>query len=149
MSERKRNSYITKDFYKYYIKSISGNEDAYFVDSKLYSKILFESCKMMMNAIYNGESFHIPCNIGELYIVKKKPAFNKKSLSVDFAESKKIGKLVFYTNDHSGGFKYRFHWDKKRSIIRNKFRYQMIFTRANKRFLAKIIKNKEHDYIEI
>lgn len=38
---------------------------------------------------------------------------------------------------------------QKRQPSKNKTRYQFVATRANKRRLAQIIKNREHDYVEI
>ena len=75
--------------------------------------------------------------------------FDSKSLRIDYHESKVQGKIVYFLNEHSDYYKFRFLWSKKNSLLINKTRYQFVATRANKRRLAQIIKNKEHDYIEI
>lgn len=142
-------SYGNEDFYAYYLNSIKGCESVYDIDRATYSNIIEDAMKMISSAIFSGYEFKIP-HIGDISIVKAMPKrFNKKSIRIDFGESKKVGKTVYHTNDHSGGFKYRFMWSKQHIIVRNKSRYEMIFTRENKRELARIIKNKEHDYIEI
>ena len=46
-------------------------------------------------------------------------------------------------------YKYRYWWNKIDMVVPNKSWYQLVATRANKRRLAQIIKNRELDYCEI
>jgi hypothetical protein len=66
-----------------------------------------------------------------------------------YAETKKVGKIVYHLNEHSNFYKYRYYWNKHNMLNHNKTMYQLIMTRDNKRRLAQIIKNKERDYLEL
>ncbi|MBR5796522.1 MAG: hypothetical protein IKY26_10290, partial [Erysipelotrichaceae bacterium] len=59
---------------------------------------------------------------------------------------KEQNKLIFLLNEHSDMFKYRYWWNKVDVMVANKSKYQLVATRANKRRLAQIIKNRELDY---
>ena len=83
-------------------------------------------------------------------IIKHKPKeYTGKSLRIDYAESKKYGKVIYHLNEITNGFKYRYYWNKKNMITKNKTKYQLIMTRDNKRRLAYILKNRIRDYVEL
>ena len=52
-------------------------------------------------------------------------------------------------NQHSDGFKMRAWWNKTDVMVPNKSKYQLVLTRANKRRMAVIIKNRLIDYEEL
>ena len=80
----------------------------------------------------------------------KRPKYlDKRSLRIDYQATKQTGKLIFLLNEHSDMFKYRFMWSKVDMLATNKSKYQLVATRANKRTLAQIIKNREMDYEEV
>ena len=82
--------------------------------------------------------------------MKSKPKhLDKRSLRIDYQATKETGKLIFLLNEHSDMFKYRFMWSKVDMMVSNKSKYQLVATRANKRRLAEIIKQKELDYQEV
>lgn len=145
-----RKSHTVMDFYKFYLTQIE-RETVYDVEYKLYRQIVEDYFRYIVEQIMdNSREFKFPCRLGNLSIVKRQPKnFDNKSLRIDYHESKIQGKAVYFTNDHSNFFKFRFYWNKQSSLLTNKTKYQFIATRANKRRLAQIIKNKEHDYIEI
>ncbi len=60
----------------------------------------------------------------------------------------KYNKVIYHLNDHTGGYKYRFYWNKHNMLTKNKTMYQLIMTRDNKRYLAQILKNRVRDYVE-
>lgn len=148
MTDKK--SYTITDFYQYYLQNIDQNT-VYEVPYSTYRSILADYFKHLANQIIEKSyEIKLPCRLGTLCIIKKKPKnFNGKSLRIDYHESKEQGKLIYFLNEHSGYYKYRFFWSKQNCITPNKSKYQFVATRANKRRLAQIIKNKEHDYIEI
>lgn len=70
------------------------------------------------------------------------------SLSKDYKASKEEGKTIFHLNEHSGGYKYRLYWSKVPRSFPDKYKYQLLLVRANKRHLAQLI-FKNYDYINI
>lgn len=146
----KNKSYTISDFYQHYINNID-KETIYDIGYQKYRAVVEEYFKYIVTeVIENSKEFKLPYRLGTLCIVKRQPKnFDNKSLRMDYHESKLQNKVVYFINEHSNYFKYRFHWSKKDSLITNKTKYQFIATRANKRRLAQIIKNNEHDYIEI
>lgn len=145
-----RKSHTVMDFYKFYLTQIE-RETVYDVEYKIYRQIVEDYFRYIVEQIMdNSREFKLPCRLGNLSIVKRQPKnFDNKSLRIDYHESKIQGKAVYFINDHSDYYKYRFYWSKKDCLLTNKTKYQFVATRFNKRRLAQIIKNKEHDYTPI
>ena len=143
-------SYTIKDFYEYYLSYVNKS-DIYQIDYKLYHSILIDYFKFIQDEIVEqGREFKMPCRLGSLFIMKRKPLkWDSGSLRIDYKTSKDLGKVVYHLNEHSDGYKYRFCWSKVKSMVPYKIKYQLIVTRHNKRRLAHIIKNKERDYVII
>lgn len=145
-----RKSYTIADYYVSY-KNYIEQDTVYDIPYSTFRNIVSDYFKYIQQEVIEGsKEFKLPCRLGTLCIVKRQPKnFDSKSLRIDYHESKVQGKIVYFLNEHSNFFKFRLHWSKKESLLTNKTKYQFILTRANKRRLAQIIKNKEHDYIEI
>lgn len=145
-----KKSYTIMDFYQFYLSNIE-RDTVYDVDYKVYRQIVEDYFRFIVEEIMeHSKEFRLPCRLGYLSIVKRQPKnFDNKSLRIDYHESAIQGIAVYFINEHSNYFKYRFLWSKKESLLTNKTRYQFVATRANKRRLAQIIKNREHDYVEI
>lgn len=145
-----KKSHTIVDFYNFYISNIEKNT-VYDVDYKVYRQVIEEYFRFIANEILeNSREFKLPCRLGNISVVKRQPKnFDTKSLRIDYHESKIQDKAVYFINEHSNYFKFRFLWSKKESMLINKTKYQFVATRNNKRRLAQIIKNKEHDYEEI
>lgn len=143
-------SYTIKDFYKSYVNHTSFNK-SYFVEYKVFRAIIVDYFKYLRDSILEeGRTCKLPARLGTLGVIKHKPKeYAAPSLRVDFKATREYGKIIYHLNEHSRGFKYRFHWSKQNVITRGSANYKLIMTRANKRRLAKIIKNNERDYIEI
>lgn len=143
-------SYTGKDFYKSYLNYIGDNE-LYYIDYKTFRAIINDYFKYLRDELLeNGKELKLPCRMGTLQVVKHKPKeYTGKSLRIDYAESKKYDKVIYHLNEHSNGFKYRVHWNKQTMLTKNKTKYQLIMTRANKRRLAFIIKHRLRDYMEL
>lgn len=145
-----RKSYTIADYYVSY-KNYIEQDTVYDIPYSTFRNIVSDYFKyIQQEVIESSKEFKLPCRLGTLCIVKRQPKnFDSKSLRIDYHESKVQGKIVYFLNEHSDYYKFRLHWSKKESLLTNKTKYQFILTRANKRRLAQIIKNKEHDYIEI
>lgn len=143
-------SYTGKDFYKSYIDYV-GDNPLYQVEYRVFRDIINDYFKYLRDElIENGKEIKLPCRLGTLSIVKHKPKeYSGRSLRIDYAETKKVSKVVYHLNEHSNFYKYRYYWNKHNMLNHNKTMYQLIMTRDNKRRLAQIIKSKERDYIEL
>lgn len=150
LSKYKRASYTIADYYLSYLKYIEQGT-VYDVDYPIFKEILTEYFQMLRDEMLEeSRTIKLPCRLGTITIIKKPPkTFTRKSLAIDFRESRLQGKLVFHLNEHSNYYKYRAHWAKKDALVKGRFHYQFIMTRSNKRRLAQIIKNKEHDFTEL
>lgn len=146
----KNKSYTITDFYKAYCEYVDDNP-LYQIEYKKFREILTEYFKYLRDElIENGKEIKLPCRMGTLQIVKHKPKeYSGKSLRIDYAASKKYGKMIFHLNEHTNGFKYRAYWNKHVMLTHNKTHYQLVMTRDNKRHLAQILKNKIRDYNEL
>lgn len=148
LTNYKRSSYTVADFYISYINYINDN-DLYFVDYKTFKDIVTTYFKYQSDQVLNSKCFKLPARLGDIQIVKNKPkTFTKQHLSIDFDETRKLGKTVYHLNEHSNYYKFRVYWCKNIMFVKNKSHYQFIFTRSNKRMLAHYIKNNKQDYIE-
>lgn len=142
-------SYTTEDYYDSYNKYVEGNQ-LYYINRHVFRDIINDYFKYLASEIIDkGRDVRIPARLGYLCVVKNKPTkLNSKYLQVDFKETKKISKRVFHMNEHSDGYKYKFKWSKLSMILALKNLYELKMTRANKRYLATVIKSKKQDYIE-
>lgn len=143
-------SYTGKDFYKSYIDYV-GDNPLYQVEYRVFRDIINDYFKYLRDElIENGKEIKLPCRLGTLSIVKHKPKeYSGRSLRIDYAETKKVGKVVYHLNEITNGYKFRFYWNKHNTLVKNKTKYQLVMTRANKRRLAYILKNRIRDYIEL
>lgn len=143
-------AYTIASFYNNYLKDIES-DTVYDIDYNKYRAIVTDYFKYLQKQlIEEGKVIKLPYRMGTVQIIKKKPKYyDKRSLRIDYQATKQTGKLIFLLNEHSDEFKYRYLWSKTDIMVPNKSMYQLVATRANKRRLAVIIKNKELDYQEI
>lgn len=142
---RNKKSYTTYDIYNNYIRQ-TGIEVPY----ARFKRILDTFNKTILDRLLNrSEGFKMPYGLGYIQIVKYKPkSYSKKSLSVDYKASKEEGMRIYHLNEHSDGYKYRLYWSKLPQTFPDRYRYQLMLVRANKRYLAQLIFNHK-DYINI
>lgn len=141
-------AHSTQDFYKHFTSKFPEyNTVAY----DTYREIILSYFRFLSNQIVEeGRVVELPCRLGVIRIIKHKPkTLSGDSLCVDFKNTKDLSKTIFHLNEHTRGFKYRFLWSKQEAIFINKSKYQLIMSRANKRRLAYILKNRLRDYSEI
>ena len=135
----RKQSYTTYDIYNNYDKRDQ-------IPYSTFRGIVDKLNDSILSVLQNGQNYKLPCSLGTVQIVKYKPKeYNKHSLSIDFNESKKLDKRIYHLNEHSNGYKYRLYWSKIPKTFSDRYKYQLMFTRANKRNLAKLIfKNKDY-----
>ena len=140
--------YVFEDMYKQYIKDIPEDSPCY-VTFKEYTTInnLFWK-EISHNIIDEGRVFHMPFNLGDTYVNKIKLDYNKDRLPINWQLTTQTGKVIYNLNEHSEGYRYELKWNKKVCMFQNNYLYKLIYTRANKRKLAKNIKSKHTDYFE-
>ena len=107
-------------------------------------------CKIILEHILNrSDGFKMPYGLGYIQVVKYRPkSYTQDSLSVDYKASKENDKKIYHLNEHSDGYKFRLYWSKIPRTFPDRYKYQLMFVRQNKRKLAQLIFNK-HDYINI
>jgi hypothetical protein len=138
--------YTFKDMYAEYIKDKEVGSP-YYVSYKEYVDICSLFYKGISKLIIDeGVRFKLPFALGEVFILKRKIKANNK-MPIDWVLSVQEGKRIYNFNEHTGGFGYKFFWTKPYHIT-NKFMYRLVLTRANKRGLAKAIKQHHKDYFE-
>jgi len=165
----------TPAFYKFYSKNKRQKEK---VSKGEYLNILKDYYKAITKVIiYDSFDFYQSNRMGSVSVYKynaedsyfdKSGKIKKNNLPIDWVETLKLweekyGKrkrteykefkdkpLVYLFNDHSDGFRYIWHWDKRSCIAKNQSIYHFRSTRTNKRLLANAIKNISYlDYKEI
>jgi hypothetical protein len=146
MTEKK--SVTTENTYTYYKNHVEKKKR---VKKKEYVALNFLYNKFVMNKIIAGDTVTLPCKLGTLGILGKKPVIDPNSLYKKLApnwrltkelweknpEARKIKKLIYNTNEHSGGIRYRFTWCKNAVPIPNKAFYSLLISRTNKRTVWK------------
>lgn len=149
-SANKTKSYTIASFYNDYLDNIE-KDTIYDVDYTLYRNIVTDYfLHLRQKLIEEGKMIKLPYRMGNVQIIKSKPKhLDKRSLRIDYQATKEQNKLIFLLNEHSDMFKYRYWWNKIDMMVQNKSKYQLVATRANKRRLAQIIKNRELDYQEL
>ena len=140
-------SYTIKDFYQYYISNLD-KELLDRIDYHLFKSVMLDYFDYIKrDVLENGKIVQFPARFGEISVRKYRG--NPKYLQYDYQSSKEVEAPVWHFNEHTDGYRYKFYWNKSKLMIRNCTKYQIVFTRSNKRRLAQILKNNERDYIEI
>lgn len=141
-----QNVYVFKDMYAEYI-SDKEEGSLYYVTYSEYVDMCSMFYQMISKAIIDDAiTFKLPFSLGELYVQKRKIKCNN-NMPIDWELTVKEGKKIYNFNEHTGGYGYKFFWTKPYRIT-NKFTYRLVFTRQNKRYLAKAIKKNKTDYLE-
>jgi hypothetical protein len=125
------------------------------VKKEAYIEICNDFMAFLADKLLTKGEITLPDKIGKLRIVgnKVKVKFqdNKiKGLSVDWkstnelwledSKAKDEKKLIYFFNEETNNVSYRVKWIRNKIALKNKTLYNFVFTRANKRDLAKRIK---------
>lgn len=139
--------YCLPEIYKDYIKD-KEEDSLLYVTYNEFRNIVSVFYKEIVNNILNeGRQFHLPFQMGDTYVEKTKLDYNNR-LPIDWELTTRTGKVIYNLNEHSQGYKYEIKWNKKVCVFNNNYLYRLVYTRANKRLLAKNIKTKKFDYFE-
>lgn len=149
-SAKNTKSYTIASFYNEYLADIES-DTTYDVDYTTYRAIVTDYFKhLQQKLIEEGKMIKLPYRMGNLQVIKSRPKhLDKRSLRIDYQATKQYDKLILLDNQHSDGYKMRAWWNKIDMLVPNKSKYQLVLTRANKRRLAVIIKNRLIDFEEI
>ena len=149
-SAKNTKSYTIASFYNSYLTDIE-QDTVYDIDYTKYRAIVTDYFQYLrQQLIEEGRMIKLPYRMGNVQIIKSKPKhLDKRSLRIDYQATKEYNKLILLTNEHSDFFKYRYWWNKTDMMVPNKSQYQLVATRANKRRLAQIIKQRLCDYEEL
>lgn len=124
-------------------------------DNKLYANIEYHDFVRLCNSFYKEMShrilhknsfFKLPFRLGTIQIIKKKVNLSR-NMAIDWKKTVAYKKKIVHLNEHTNGYKYWFKWTKDKALFTNKTYYKLIFTRDNKRDLARLIKSG-YDYLE-
>lgn len=136
------------DSYNFYIGKYKDNR-LYNIKYKLYKNLIVDYYTSIMNEIFRGYRYKLPHRLGYLYITKRLVNIRKlTNHGINWVESVKNKKVVYYLNSHSKNYIYRFMWRKENTKVPNLYFYKFVASRTNKRNLAQIIKNRQCDYFE-
>ena len=145
------NPYNLKDIYERYEEKHKDNP-VYQVNRKWFYDICDEFySKVVDKILLEGKEFNMPYSLGSIYVLKYKPELSdikKRTSFIDWEKTHKLGRYVYHLNEHTNGYKYTIRWTKKKKVLKYIEIYKFVGTRAFKRRLASIIKNKEFDYLE-
>lgn len=136
----------------------SKSKDTGSVSKSDYIKIAYLFIQFMMKkVIYDCDEIILPYKTGKLSVVgiKQKIKFDEegkitglapnwrktKELYDNCEECRKKRQIVYNTNEHSDGIRYKFNWSLAGVMLLNKNFYNLKFTRENKRTLSKEIMN--------
>ncbi len=132
-----------KDSYQLYL-TMSKTPVSY----KTYKEVIGAFNKKILEDIIQGGEFEMPYRLGKIRVRKIKSDYNR--LKINFDHYRKTGEKIFFLNEHTGGYYYRWYWAKyKRGVrVRNKGKYEFLFNRKNKRRLSQIIMSGKTDFME-
>lgn len=166
------------DFYKYYAANSKKKFKNKRIWKRGYYKILADYYYAVSKVIiYDAFPLYLSHRMGTILIYKYKSdntytnpdgSLKKNRLPIDWPETKRIWKedygdiskeelkaikdkpLVYLFNEHSDGYQYKWHWDKRSCVAKNQSMYYFTAVRANKRKLASAIKNIKYlDFPEL
>lgn len=122
------------------------------VEEKDFTELSRDFNRLLMDLVIQGHAVHLPERLGIVKVsgkqenVKFREDGKIKGLSPNWKETKILWEknpeakerkqLIFNTNEHSSGIRYKFFWSKKRSPIQNKMLYVLQITRGFKRQLS-------------
>ena len=142
------------DTYERYLQE-TPEEDQ--VDKSSYVALCRAFNRLMMDRVIKGDKIALPAKLGTLEVKGFKENFDIENggiirgLSPNWKATKELwerepqtkidGKIIYNTNEHSDGVRYKYLWSKRNCHIRNHALYSLRITRAMKRTLSLLIQN--------
>jgi len=149
----------TRESYAAYRKAVDKPQKI-----EVYTRLANAYNKFLFDKVFDGEEVTLPARMGTLMIVGKKHGihFSEKSgrplLAPHWRKTKELWEtsdvaranrtVVYCTNEHSGGVRYKFLWSKNKVAIENKYLYTLRVTRTNKRRLYRAIMAGTEYYVK-
>lgn len=134
------------------------------LDYKTYKEVIGLYGKFLFNKVLEGHEVTLPARLGTISVIGKeqKPRYNSKGevegLAPDWKktkalwdknpDAKKRKQLIYHTNEHTAGVRYKLAWSKKRVLLSNKTLYNFRLTKQNKIALNKAIEQGNQYYIK-
>lgn len=139
----------TKNFYKDYCRA-SFNNKRIPVDYAIYYKIIRDfNSRLVDKLVTEAKSFKMPYRLGYLGIIKYDVKFdieNIKTWKVNYGESKKQGRIIYYDQP----FRYKWRWDKTGLKLKGKRYYKFTPCRTASRQIPKHLNaNPGFDYYRL
>jgi hypothetical protein len=125
------------------------------IDSKKYKEIIEEINLYYISHILNtGNMVFLPNGLGKMIIQKNKRSFKPSkdgkskylNAPINWPESYKQGKIIYYLNENTDGYTYRYYWLKSASYLEKQSIWVMAMTKEAKRLLKERIESNERDY---
>jgi hypothetical protein len=99
-----REQVISKKLWESYKEKY--NSDISYV---MFTNIIKESNKKIANLVSEDEyGFKLPENLGYMCVIK----YKTKKKAINWGDTKKYGKIIYYLNLHSFGYRYHIKWFK-------------------------------------
>lgn len=134
-------TYSLNDFYKVYKNERKDDPHLTRKDYVKAMKRIFELIADEM--IYEKNPYNPRVGLGRFGIIKKKSGRRQ----LDYPKTLELGKPVYHTNRHTGGYHFEFKWEKMsyKCNVRNKKYYRFKPVKAVKKKLATHIKELAND----
>lgn len=150
---------------KEYITSSRANYDRFIKANNIkeselpfskYTKNI-EVCNWMFIefALATGRRTTLPYGFGDIAVSKKKLKTYKihgdkkyMNLRIDWAKTKKEGKRIYHTNEHSDGFNYKWYWFNVKAKMYLSDLYVFKPCRYASRAITKYVRNTTKNYRE-
>ena len=153
--------YNLKEVYSFYKSNVDDN-----VNYTVFSEVIKSFNKNLIDELYDGTYIQLPYRIGDIYIKKYKPNYKfdeagnltnqGQNQMIDYKATNELWakhpelahkQRVFYTNDHSDGFKFKIKW--KQGRLKNIYIYNFVPAKGLRRSLASHIRNNPNkDYYD-
>lgn len=126
--------------------SWQGKKNFYVCSRKEYAAICKEFNQAMMEEVLEGREMQLPGDLGYLVVRKRKMDFDK--LKINMKATKEMGMTIYYTNDHSRNFYYRFCWKRNTYLHHEISLFNFVVARRWKKQLSEAIYAGK-DYLEL
>lgn len=123
-----------------------------------YKKVIYTfNSSLISHLLETGDKVKLPYGLGELVINKYKPKKYKKTLdgkefinlAINWVETKKEGKYIYYLNAHTDGYKYYWMWNWWKTRIKFAFMWKFEMARVNSRLLKTYLKKPNSKYKDL
>lgn len=137
------------DIYKKYV-------DRKYIKEKEYKKIIDMFFDFVLDKVFKGDFVFLPLRLGCLYVSGKKTKIKVvdgkvAGLAIDWKHTNEnlkngIDRRVYFLNEHTNGYRYKFIFSKKGAYVHNKLLYNFRLSKKRKRQLSKNILSGKYEY---